>query len=75
MPSRAQTARNRIGGKLRKNPEADVTELRRDLAAAKVADHVDDWIDTWEPTPEQIALIAAILNPGVERRHHPPRHP
>ena len=64
MPaSRAQIARNRIGGKLRQHPGADVTDERRDLAAAKVADYVEDWISTWEPTPEQVAAVTAILYP------------
>ena len=68
MPSRARIARNRIGGKLRQNPGADVTELRRDLAAAKVADRVEDWLETWSPTPEQVALVTRILSPETAAR-------
>jgi len=67
MPSRARTAGNRIGGKLRQDPGADVTELRRDLATAKVADHVEDWLATWSPTPEQVRSVAVLLNPSAAR--------
>jgi hypothetical protein len=64
MPaSPAQIARNRIGGTLRQNPDADVTELRRDMEAAKLAGHVEEWIETWAPTPEQVDVIIRILDP------------
>jgi hypothetical protein len=68
MASAAQIARNRIGGKLRQDPAADVTGLRRDLAAAKVADHIEDWLETWSPTPDQVATITRILNPETAGR-------
>jgi hypothetical protein len=68
MSSPKQTLRNRIGGKLRQDPGADVTELRSDLATAKLADDVEDWVETWSPTPEQVDLITRILNPETGGR-------
>ncbi len=63
MPSPAQNLRNQLGGKLRQDPGADVTELRRDLRVARFKDYVRELMSGWPaPTPEQVQEIAEILH-------------
>jgi hypothetical protein len=63
MPSPEQTLRNRIGGKLRQDPEADVTELRRDLRFMRFKSYAEELAKDWPPpTPEQVREIAEILH-------------
>jgi hypothetical protein len=78
MPSPAQTARNRLAGKLRHNPDADVTELRRELRVAQAGvdftrsfavladEYLDGVMADWPPpTPEKVQEIAEILHGGA----------
>jgi hypothetical protein len=65
MPaSRAQIIRNRIGGKLRHDPDADVTELRRELKALVAGDCLREAVGSPPPlTAEQRSeLIATIVD-------------
>jgi hypothetical protein len=64
-PSAARTARNRLGGTLRQNPGADVSELRHDLEVAKLEDHIRKIVDSWPPlTPAQRDRLALLLHPA-----------
>lgn len=47
------------------NPEADVTDLRRQLRAELLADHVERVVNQAPPlTPEQRECVAALLRAG-----------
>lgn len=62
--------RSEIANTLRANPDADVTELRRDLKAQRLAEHVERAVATFPPlTDEQADRIAGILT----GRSEPPR--
>ena len=65
MPSPAQEARNRLGGMIRRHPDADHSDLRRDLEAAKLEDHIRKVVDGWPPlTDWQRDKLALLLRPG-----------
>jgi hypothetical protein len=72
MPlSRAQLIRNRIGGMLRQNPGADVTDLRREMEISAILDQAEAYARKWgKPTPEQVAAIAAIFRADTCSPHH-----
>ncbi len=57
--SPAQIARNRLGGKVRQNPGADVTGLRAGLDAVVADRAVDD--------PAALARAAAIVRTALAR--------
>lgn len=60
--SPAQIARNRIGGIVRQNPEADVNELRRDLVFETLAETIKRKVDEAPPlTQGQLAKLCALL--------------
>lgn len=55
-------ARGKLAGSQRWHPEDDHTELRRDLAAAKLEDYVSRLIAEAPPlTPEQLDRVAVLL--------------
>jgi hypothetical protein len=63
--SRALTARQRLGGTIRLNPDnpEKIASARRDLAAAKIADYVERVVSTAPPlTEDQRARIATLLS-------------
>jgi hypothetical protein len=54
--------RAKIAHALRQNPDADVTELRRQLKAERLEDHVRSIVDAAPPlTDEQRDRLARIL--------------
>lgn len=69
LPARNPKVRsvgNRIGGTLKHNPNADVSELYRDLEVAKLEDAVVRVVNMAPPpTRQQLAAIAALLRPAV----------
>jgi hypothetical protein len=57
--------RARIASTLRADPSADVTELRRQLKAERLADYVARAVQEAPPlTAEQRGAIAGLLNPS-----------
>jgi hypothetical protein len=57
--------RSKIAATKRSNPSADVTELRRQLKAERLAEHIQSVVDTAPPLTEgQRARIAALLRSG-----------
>lgn len=64
IPSVA-TARGRLAGSKRWHPKEDHTELKRDLAAAKLEEYVSRVVAEAPPlSQEQIDRIAVLLRPG-----------
>ncbi|UFN46080.1 hypothetical protein [Nocardioides okcheonensis] len=54
--------RSKIAGELRRNPEADVTELRRQLKAERLEEHIKRVVDDAPPlNDEQRARLARLL--------------
>ena len=54
--------RARLANELRRNPEADVTELRRQLKAERLEDYVKRVVDAAPPlTPEQRDRLAVLF--------------
>lgn len=65
MGSWTQT-RSRIAHVKRRNPDADVTELRRQLKAERLEEHIRNIVDTAPPlTPEQRDRLASLLRPAT----------
>jgi hypothetical protein len=64
----AQQARNRLACKLRSDPGADVSDERRELAAARLEQHIieaRDGTPKYPPLSEQTKReLAALLHPG-----------
>lgn len=62
--------RSKIGVAKKKNPDADVTELRRQLKAERLEDYIKRAVDEAPPlTDEQRAHLAAILRGGGRDEH------
>jgi hypothetical protein len=60
--------RSKIASTVRQNPNADTTELRRQLKAERLEDYVRRTVDSAPPlTEEQRARIAALLRSGGDR--------
>lgn len=58
--------RARLAATLRHHPDADTTEIRRDLRAAKLADYIRKVVDEAPPlTDAQRERLAAILSPAA----------
>lgn len=58
--------RSRLANTLRQNPSADVTELRRDLKAARLEDYIKRTVDAAPPlTVEQRERLAHLLTPAL----------
>jgi hypothetical protein len=63
--SAAQIARNRLASKRRSDPAADVTDLRRDLAAVALEERIRKIVAEAPPfTEEQKARLRVLLNCG-----------
>lgn len=57
--------RSQIAVTKRRNPQADVTELKRELKAAHLEDYVRRVVDSAPPlTEDQRSRIAALLRSG-----------
>jgi hypothetical protein len=57
--------RSRIALAIQHDPDADVTELRRQLKAERLEAHVQQIVDSAPPlSPEQREKIAALLRGG-----------
>ena len=56
-------ARSKIAHEAWRNPNADLTELRRQLKAERLEEHVRQVVDSAPLTDEQRARIAALLRP------------
>ena len=57
--------RSQIAVAVRQHPDADVTELRRQLKAERLAEHVKQVVDSAPPlTADQRARVAALLTGG-----------
>lgn len=69
MPlSSRRTLRAQIAATSRHHPEADLTDLRRQHAAAKLADYIRKTVDTAPPlTLEQRDRLALLLRGGGAR--------
>ena len=77
MSSPAQRARSALATAHRRKdstPE-DITAAQAALEAAKaetaalrVGEQIESWLATWQPTPEQIRAVTAILNPDAATR-------
>jgi hypothetical protein len=58
--------RARLASKVRHHPDADTAELRRDLAAELLAEHVRRVVGTFPPlSDEQRSLIVDLLSPSA----------
>ncbi len=56
------STRAKLAGTLSRNPDADVTELRRELRAERAADYIRELVDSAPPLTElQRARLAALL--------------
>lgn len=56
--------RSEIAHTLKKNPSADVTELRRRMKAERAAEYIQTVVDAWPPlTDEQRTALAELLKP------------
>jgi type II secretory pathway predicted ATPase ExeA len=57
--------RSKIAIAKKKNPRADVTELRRQLKAERLAEYITRTVDAMPPlTNEQRDRLALLLRPG-----------
>jgi hypothetical protein len=55
--------RGRLAATVRHNPDADVSEIRRDLRAARLEDAIRKAVDAAPPlSPEQRAKLAGLLH-------------
>jgi hypothetical protein len=54
-----------IAKEIQRDPDADVTELRRQLKAERLEEHIKNLVDAAPPlTDEQRARLAALLRPS-----------
>ncbi|WP_284751115.1 hypothetical protein [Arthrobacter sp. efr-133-R2A-120] len=65
----ASPRRRRLIGQLaiehRFHPDADQTELRREIGAQKLEDAINDIVANWPPlTPSQLDRLAGLLRPA-----------
>lgn len=52
----------------RRDPDSDVTDLKRELKAARLAEHVRQVVESFPPlTTEQVDRIAVLLRGGGVR--------
>ncbi len=64
MPSTWTRVRSDLANAVKADPSADVTELRRQLKAARLEDHVRSIVNSAPPlSDEQRERIAALLRP------------
>ena len=56
--------RSKIANVKRNDPEADVTELRRQLKCERASEYISEIVDAWPPlTDEQRTKLAELLKP------------
>lgn len=56
--------RSKLAAEVRRNPDADVTELRRQLKAERLEEHIRRVVDDAPPlSDEQRARLAQLLRP------------
>ncbi len=56
--------RSKIATTIRRNPDADVTELRRQLKAERAAEYIEKVLADWPPlTDQQRTALAELLKP------------
>jgi hypothetical protein len=56
--------RSKIAIQKRRNPDADVTELRRQLKAERTAEYIEKVLADWPPlTDQQRTALAELLKP------------
>ena len=59
--------RSQIAHAKRRDPNADVTDLKAQLKAERLADYIARVVDTMPPlTPAQRDRLALLLRPGVD---------
>ncbi len=64
--NRTGSLRGTLAATVRHHPDADTTELRSELAAARIAAYVEKVVAEAPPlTADQRARLAALLNPGT----------
>jgi hypothetical protein len=57
--------RSQIAHAKRRDPNADVTDLQRQLKAERLADHIRQTVDSWpELQPDQRDRLALLLRGG-----------
>lgn len=56
--------RSRIAHEKRRDPNADTTELRRQLRAERLEEHIAAQVNAWPPlTDDQLDKLAGLLRP------------
>ena len=65
--------RSKIANVKRKDPEADVTELRRQLKCERASEYICEIVDAWPPlTDEQRTRLGELLKPvRINAHSHP----
>lgn len=64
MSTKTRTAKAKLAAASRHHPEQDHENLRRELKAAGLEDHVRKAVESYPPlTPEQLQIISAALHP------------
>jgi len=62
VSARSRQLNGKFGGIARHHPDSDTTELRREIAAQRLADYVSHIVSTAPPlSPEQCDRIATLL--------------
>ena len=62
----ARSLRGRLAAESRHRPDTDHTDLRRELKAATLAEHITKTVAEWPPlTPDQRDRLAVLLRGGA----------
>ncbi|MEQ7124720.1 hypothetical protein ABN034_09355 [Actinopolymorpha sp. B11F2] len=73
MSQRVRTAKSRLAAARRWHPNADTTDLDRDLKFANAEDYIRRLVDTAPPlTADQRDRLAVLLRPARKRRDDGP---
>lgn len=65
MGPESRRIRAKIARTIQRDQQADVTDLRREFATARIADHIKRVVDAAPPlTPEQRDRLALLLRGG-----------
>ncbi|KLL97290.1 hypothetical protein NJ76_13500 [Rhodococcus sp. IITR03] len=68
ISTRSRSISGHIGNALKRDPNADLTELRRELAASRIQDHIEQVLSTAPPlTPAQVDRLTVILRGGASK--------
>ncbi|MGJ5668592.1 hypothetical protein QLG13_12100 [Rhodococcus aetherivorans] len=66
ISTRSRSIAGHLGVTLRKDPNADTTDLRRELAASRIQDHIEEVLASAPPlTAAQKDRLAAIIRGGA----------